>query len=97
MKTNILQPLASGLPGTVKNVWRRFVLAGAREVEELRSRSGPRCPQCDGLLIFRRVGFGRDAGKGFWDCSNVGRCSTSLAADAVPWPEQPSPFSAAAA
>lgn len=78
-------------------VWKRFVLAGAREIEELRAKSGPRCPECGGSLLMRRVGFGPDAGKVFWDCSNVGRCSVSLAADNVTWPEQASPFAGTAA
>jgi ssDNA-binding Zn-finger/Zn-ribbon topoisomerase 1 len=74
--------------------WQKVVLAGAREIEEIRARSGPRCPNCGGHLILRKVGFGRDAGKAFWDCSNVPKCFTSLEAETVTWPE--SPFSAAA-
>jgi ssDNA-binding Zn-finger/Zn-ribbon topoisomerase 1 len=84
------------LRGPLKMAWQKCVLAGAREIEQMRARSGPRCPHCGGQLILRRVGFGRDAGKQFWDCSNVGRCSVSLAADNVAWPEA-SPFAATAA
>jgi ssDNA-binding Zn-finger/Zn-ribbon topoisomerase 1 len=59
-----------------------------------RARSGPRCPNCGGHLILRKIGFGHQAGKEFWDCSNVPKCFTSLEAEAVVWPQ--SPFSAAA-
>ncbi|HMJ90618.1 MAG TPA: hypothetical protein VK530_12435 [Candidatus Acidoferrum sp.] len=96
MKTKNLHSLVLQLHSPLKSVWQRCVVAGAREVEELRSRSGPRCPHCNGHLILRRVGFGPDAGKQFWDCSNVPRCSVSLSADDVTWPEAQSPFAAAA-
>lgn len=78
-------------------VWRKCVLAGARELEELRARSGPPCPHCGGQMIMRRVSFGRDAGKQFWDCSNVPRCFLSLAADEVAWPEASAAVAVAAA
>jgi len=95
MKTKTFHSLVLQLHGPLKSAWQKCVSAGAREVEEMRARTGPRCPQCGGHLLLRRVGFGPDAGKQFMDCSNVGRCSFSLAADEVTWPEQSSPFAAA--
>jgi ssDNA-binding Zn-finger/Zn-ribbon topoisomerase 1 len=77
-----------------QRAWQKVVLASARELEEMRNRSGPRCPNCGGHLISRKVGFGPDAGKEFWDCSNVPKCFTSLEAGAVVLPN--SPFAAAA-
>jgi ssDNA-binding Zn-finger/Zn-ribbon topoisomerase 1 len=74
--------------------WQKVVLFGSRELDELRSRTGPRCPSCGGQLIQRKVGFGRETGKTYWDCSNVPKCFVSLEAEAVAWPA--SPFSAPA-
>jgi len=88
MKTKNFRSVVFQLHRPLTAVWQKCVLAGAREFGELRARSGPRCPHCGGHLILRRVGFGRDAGRQFWDCSNVPRCSISLAAESVAWPEQ---------
>jgi ssDNA-binding Zn-finger/Zn-ribbon topoisomerase 1 len=74
--------------------WHKVMLAGAREIDQMRNRSGPRCPNCGGQLLRRKVGFGENAGKEFWDCSNVPKCFTSIAAEALDWPQ--SPFSATA-
>jgi hypothetical protein len=67
--------------------WQSVMLAGSRELDELRSRSGPCCPNCGGHLLLRKVGFGHETGKKFWDCSNVPKCFVSLPADEVVWPE----------
>jgi hypothetical protein len=74
--------------------WQKVVLAGTRELDELRAHSGPACPNCGAHMISRTVCFGRDAGKQFWDCSNVPKCSCSVAAESVVWPA--TPFSARA-
>jgi len=95
MKTQNLQSVVFQLHRPLTAAWRKCVLAGAREIEEMRARSGPLCPHCGAHMIQRRVMFGRDAGRQFWDCSNVPRCSVSLAAEEVTWPA-PSPFAAAA-
>lgn len=99
MKTTFLS-MTNQLHRTMASLVRRCVLAGAREMEELRARTGPRCPHCGGQLMLRRVGFGRDAGKQFWDCTNVPRCCVSIAAEQMVWPEVSAagagPFAAAA-
>ena len=93
-RTGMFQVIASGVSRPVVSAWNKFVSTGARELDEIRARSAPCCPNCGGPLIARRVGFGPQAGKEFWDCSNVPKCFTSLEADAVVWPQ--TPFSAAA-
>ena len=93
-RSGVFQALASSVSRPVASVWQKFVLTGARELDEIRARSVPCCPNCGAHLISRKVGFGPNAGKEFWDCSNVPECFTSLEAEAVVWPE--SPFSAAA-
>jgi hypothetical protein len=98
MKTTFLT-MTNQLHRSMASLVRRCVLAGAREVEELRARTGPRCPHCDGQLMLRRVGFGRDAGRQFWDCTNVPRCCVSIAAEEMIWPgvSAPGAITAAAA
>ncbi len=92
----VFQSIATRLGRPVASVWHKFIVTGARELDEIRARSGPCCPNCGGHLIMRKVGFGPDVGKEFWDCSNVPKCFTSLEAGAVTWPQAHSPFSAAA-
>lgn len=84
--SGLFQAIAMRMQRPFLSVWEKCVSAGAREIEQMRA-SGPRCPQCGALLISRRVGFGRDAGKEFWDCSNIPKCFLSLTADAVTFPE----------
>jgi hypothetical protein len=83
----VLRSMFHSLQGPLASAWHRCLLAGVREIEEMRSRPGPRCPDCGGQLILRKVGFGRDAGKQFWDCSNVPKCCRSIAAEEMMWPE----------
>lgn len=97
MKTNGFQTVLHQLHRPLTAMWRKCVLAGAREIDELRARPGPLCPQCSGPMIQRRVMFGRDAGREFWDCSNVPRCFVSIAAEEVVWPESVAPASPFAA
>lgn len=86
MKTTDLLARMEQWGKPLTSVWQKCVHAGAREIEEMRAKPGPSCPHCGGHLILRRVGFGREAGRQYWDCSNVPRCSLSLAAEEVSWP-----------
>ena len=67
--------------------WQSVMQAGSRELGEMRSSSSPCCPSCGRHLILRKVGFGHETGKQYWDCSNVLKCFVSLPADDVVWPE----------
>ena len=81
--SEVFKEMAAWLHRPFLHAWQRCVLVGTREIEELRGRSGPCCPQCGGVLMRRKVSFGRDAGKEYWDCSNVLKCFVSLEASAV--------------
>ncbi|MBI1178196.1 hypothetical protein GC207_12245 [bacterium] len=69
-------------------LWQRFI-------NDIRGPAKPMCPDCGRPMILRKVKYGREAGKEFWDCSNYLRCSRKLDSDSAAGARLPkSPFSA---
>ncbi|HAV63994.1 MAG TPA: hypothetical protein DCY13_16710 [Verrucomicrobiales bacterium] len=68
-------------------LWQRFI-------DDIRGPARPTCPDCGRPMILRKVKYGRDAGREFWDCSNYLRCSRKLDSDTAMVRLNKTPFSA---
>ncbi len=68
-------------------LWQRFI-------SDIRGPAKPTCPDCGRPMILRKVKYGREAGKEFWDCSNFLRCSRKLDSGTATLRMSKSPFSA---
>ena len=63
-------------------------------VTDLRGPSRPTCPDCGSAMILRKVKYGPDVGKEFWDCSNYFQCSAKMDSDTAMLRANKSPFAA---
>jgi len=68
-------------------LWQRFI-------QDVRGPSKPYCPDCGRAMILRKVKYGVDVGKEFWDCSNYLKCSRKMDSDTVMMRINKTPFSA---
>lgn len=68
-------------------LWQRFI-------SDIRGPAKPACPDCGRPMILRKVKYGREAGKEFWDCSNFLRCSRKMDSNTASLRMGKSPFSA---